>query len=180
MGEGSIIWTYISSSIPPHYKNFSTRIHVDRPRLFADYIECLGSVIYLDDVFDENGSTWILPGSQNRADEPSEEEFYKSAIQISAPAGSVFYFNTRLWHAGGFNHTDQWRHALGIGVVRPYLKQKFDFPKIIRHEQDVSDYVKQKLGCFAIPPASLDEFWATDDKRSYREKSEWEMVKLGF
>ena len=44
---------------------------------------------------------------------------------------------------------------------------------------ELSDYVKQKLGFFAIPPVNLDEFWK-EEKKTYREISEWEIVKREF
>jgi ectoine hydroxylase-related dioxygenase (phytanoyl-CoA dioxygenase family) len=179
MGEGNIIWTYITTSLPPKSNNFSTRIHVDRPRLFPGYCESIGALILLDDFTEANGGTWYLPGSHNR-DDPTETEFYANALRLQAPAGSVFYFNLRLWHAGGYNATQQWRHALIIAVMGPYIKQKFDFPRMLPlhgiNTNELSDYVKQKLGFGAIPPVSLDEFWR-EDKKTYRERSEWEIAK---
>ncbi len=180
MGEGNIIWTYITTSMPPDDKNFSTRMHVDRPRLFPNYCESIGALILLDDFTEQNGGTWYLPGSHNRIDVPTEEEFYAKAIRLQAKAGSVFYFNLRLWHAGGYNATKQWRHALIIAVMRPYIKPKFDFVKMLSlhgiNADELSNYVKQKLGFFAIPPATLDEFWK-EDKKTYLEISEWEIAK---
>ena len=36
LGEGSIIYAYTSSSMPPHTSNYSQRIHVDCPRLIRN------------------------------------------------------------------------------------------------------------------------------------------------
>jgi hypothetical protein len=181
MGEGSILYVYISSSMPPHGKNASTRVHVDRPRVFEGYCECLAGLVLLDDFNKDNGSTYYLPRSQYLREEPQSEAFYKNALQIEAPAGSVFYFNLRLWHAGGENKTANWRHALALGVVRPYLKQRFDLPKMLeKHNIDIShlsDYAKQKLGYNAIPPTSLDEFYGEPEKRTYKEVPEWVVVQ---
>lgn len=179
MGEGSILYVYISSCMPPYGKNFSSRIHVDRPRLFQNYCECLAGLVMLTDFTKENGSTYILPSSHNDSDQPSEQYFYENAIQIEAPAGSVLYFNLRLWHAGGFNNTDEWRQALALGVVRPNMKQKFDYPAMIQHydvnTDHITDYAKQKLGYFSIPPKSLEEFYGPDEIRTYKEVSEWKV-----
>ena len=182
MGEGSIIYVYISSSMPPYKGNFSTRIHVDRPRLFSNYCECLGGLIMLNDFNEENGCTKVLPGSHNLKEKPTELFFQENAININAKAGSVLYFNLRLWHTGGINTTNQWRHAIAIGVVRPYLKQKFDIPGTIKKNQidirHLSPYAKQKLGYNAIPPTSLNEFYGNAGiEKSYKEKSEWEIAK---
>lgn len=185
MGEGCIIWSYITSSMPPEKPNFTSRIHVDRPRLFPGYCESLGALVLLSDFNEENGATWYLEGSHERLEQPSEEEFYKDAKRIIASAGSVFYFNLRLWHAGGINLTNDWRHAISIGMVRPYLKQKFDLPGMlqnIRYDIDsISSSAKQKLGFNAIPPKSLDEFWGKNGvKKTYTELSEWKIAESGF
>lgn len=177
MGEGAIIYAYISSCMPPHLPNFSSRVHVDRPRLFKDYCECLTALVLLDDFTEENGCTMYLPGSHNRLHPPTEEEFNKNAKRLIAAAGTVFYFNLRLWHSGGLNKTDKWRCALAIGLVRPYLKQKFDLPAALKKynvdTSHITDYAKQKLGYFAYPPATLDEFYGPAEQRPYREISEW-------
>jgi ectoine hydroxylase-related dioxygenase (phytanoyl-CoA dioxygenase family) len=177
MGEGCILYVYITSSMPPGNPNFSSRIHVDRPRVFQDYCECFAGLLLLDDFTEENGGTFYLPGSQFQKEQPNEKYFYANAKRLIAPAGSVFYFNLRLWHAGGMNTTNQWRHALALGMVRPYLKQRFDLPKMLaKHNVDVSqlsDYAKQKLGYFAIPPSTLDEFYGPVEKRTYKEKGEY-------
>jgi ectoine hydroxylase-related dioxygenase (phytanoyl-CoA dioxygenase family) len=181
MGEGSILYVYISSSMPPFKPNFSSRVHVDRPRLFPNYCECFAGLIMLDDFTENNGSTLVLPGSHNSPEKPDDDYFYTHAKTIISSAGSVLYFNLRLWHAGGLNNTSAWRHALALGVVRPYLKQKFDLPGMIKkHEIDTSyitDYARQKLGYFAISPSTLDEFYGPIEKRTYKEKSEWEIIK---
>lgn len=181
MGEGNIIYVYISTCMPPQGKNFSSRIHVDRPRLFVNYCECLAGLVFLSDFTKENGATWILPGSQNQEIEPTEKEFYEKAIQVTGKAGSVLYFNLRLWHSGGINKTEDWRHALAIGNVRPYLKQKFDYPRMINDQKiDLTPYsyqVKQKLGFYAIPPKNLDEFYGRNTPKTYSEKSEWEITQ---
>lgn len=181
MGEGSIIYVYITSSMPPNDGNFSSRIHVDRPRLFPNYCECLAGLIMLDDFTAENGSTYVLPGSHNTQEQPDEKYFNMHSIAIQAKAGSVLYFNLRLWHAGGINRTNQWRDAIAIGVVRPCLKQKFDIPGCIQDQgisdSHLSDYAKQKLGYFAIPPKNLNEFYGRGTAKTYTEKSEWEIAQ---
>lgn len=181
IGEGSIIWSYITTCMPPNGDNFSSRIHVDRPWLFENHCECLAGLILLDDFTQQNGGTWLLPGSHNNFEPPSEEFFYKNAIQIEAPAGSVLYFNLRLWHAGGKNQTDKWRHALAIGVVRPYIKQKFDLPNMLKYygidDSNLSDYVKLKLGFFSIAPKSLEEFYGVNATRTYTQESEWSVAE---
>ena len=171
LGDECIVYAYTSSSMPPGGVNYSTRIHVDCPRLVEGYVTNMGMTILLDDFTVDNGATWFLPGSHTRAAMPTEDEFYGRARRVVAPAGSAFFFNARLWHAGGVNMTSAWRHALTINACRAYMKQRIDIPRAMAAMDltAISDKVKQKLGFFAQPPASLDEYYLPAEQRSYRQ-----------
>jgi hypothetical protein len=51
------------------------------------------------------------------------------------------------------------------------MKQRIDIPRAMAGMDltAVSDKVKQKLGFFAQPPASLDEYYLPSEQRSYRQ-----------
>lgn len=174
LNEGCVVYAYTSSSMPPNKTNYSNRIHVDCPRIIPGYVTNMGATILLDDFTEENGATWFLPGSQNREDAPTEEEFFKNAKRVVAKAGSVWFFNARVWHAGGNNHTDKWRHALTINMCRSYMKQRIDLPRAMQHMDlsDMSDAAAQKLGFWTQVPASLDEYYLPAAERKFRQKAE--------
>jgi ectoine hydroxylase-related dioxygenase (phytanoyl-CoA dioxygenase family) len=174
LGDGCIVYAYTASSIPPRGTNFAARIHVDCPRLIPGYISNMGLIIALDDFVEENGATWFLPGSQTRSQAPSDEGFFSEGERLVAKAGSAWYFNTRLWHAAGANDTQRWRHAVTINMCRPFMKQRYDIPRLLSQIdlQGVSDSALQKLGFFAQPPASLDEYYAPPEKRTFRQPYE--------
>jgi ectoine hydroxylase-related dioxygenase (phytanoyl-CoA dioxygenase family) len=171
LGDERIVYAYTSSSMPPSGRNYSVRIHTDSPRIIPGYVTNVGATILLDDFTEENGATWFLPRSQWTAEPPSEDEFYSRATRLIAAAGSVLFFNARLWHAGGDNHTDKWRHALTINMCRPYMKQRIDIPRAMKDMDlsSVSDRVKQKLGFFSQPPASLEEYYLPPEQRTFRQ-----------
>jgi ectoine hydroxylase-related dioxygenase (phytanoyl-CoA dioxygenase family) len=174
LGEGCVVYAYTSSSMPPNKSNYSNRIHVDCPRVIPGYVTNMGATILLDDFTEENGATWFLPYSQERLDQPSEEEFYSKGKRVIAKAGTVWFFNARIWHAGGNNNTDQWRHALTINMGRSWMKQRIDLPRAMAHMDlsNVSDKVKQKLGFFTQVPASMDEYYLPLEQRKYKQKAE--------
>lgn len=174
LGDGCIVYAYTSSSMPPHKSNYSNRIHVDCPRLIPDYITNMGATILLDDFTEDNGATWFLPFSQTMAEQPDEETFYKNGKRVIAKAGSVWFFNARIWHAGGNNLTDQWRHALTINMCRPFMKQRIDIPRAMQHIElgNVSQQALQKLGFLAQVPASYDEYYTSPEKRKFKQAAE--------
>jgi ectoine hydroxylase-related dioxygenase (phytanoyl-CoA dioxygenase family) len=174
LGEGCIVYAYGSSSMPPQSGNVSCRIHVDCPRLIPGYITNLGGMMLLNDLTEENGATWFLPGSHVMPEPPDKEHFYSHGKRVIAPAGSVFYFNTRLWHAGAPNHTDCWRHTLAINMCRPYMKQRLDIPRAMAH-MDLSGVPRrtlQKLGFLSQVPASYDEYYAPKELRKFQQTPE--------
>lgn len=175
IGSTSIVWVYTSSCIPPNQQNYASRIHVDRPFFTGSFLEGVGSLILLDDFTSENGATFLLPSSQNIEQQPDDAYFYKNAIPLIAPKGTVLYFNLRLWHAAGNNRSNNWRNAIGIGMVRPYIKQRIDIPRILPHAvvENLSDFAKQKLGFFAQPPSSLDEYYNRESNPTKIQPSEW-------
>ncbi len=169
MGNNSIIYSYTSSSMPPNMGNDSSHVHVDCPIFIQDYILRMGVLLPLDDFTVENGATYFLEGSHKSERKPSDEEFYKNAKRLIIKAGSAWFFNTRMWHAGGNNITSNWRHALTINVCRPWMKQYIDTPRLLSDVDlnGVSDNVLQKLGFFSQPPASYEEYYDKTRKRLF-------------
>ena len=160
--------------MPPNGSNYSSRIHVDCPRIIPGYPTNIGATILLDHFNEDNGATWFLPGSHRLTATPSEDEFYANAKRVIASAGTVFYFNARLWHAGGRNQTDRWRHALTINMCRPFMKQRIDIPRAMAHMNHLSysRRVRQKLGFLSQPPASYEEYYAPPQERTFRQEHE--------
>jgi len=169
LGETCIIHVYTSSSLPPHATNYSTRIHRERSDKYPDIADFVGLIIALDDFTLENGATWYLPGSHRLKTPPTETDFYSEAKRLVMAKGSVFYFDWRLYHAGGENKTSAWRHSLAMGMTPAYHKQKIDLPRAIpeKFAANLGDAAKQKLGFFSVPPVSISEYY---ERTSYRQK----------
>ena len=88
---------------------------------FPDLCMALSTVWYLgpEDVTPFNGGTWVVPGSHKDPRNPlgPEDGIDSSApipgeLQVSAPAGSVFMQDTRLWHSGARNQSQYERTAV--------------------------------------------------------------------
>ncbi|MEO9967593.1 MAG: phytanoyl-CoA dioxygenase family protein [Reichenbachiella sp.] len=173
LGKGSIAYSYTSSSMPPEKGNDSSHIHVDSPIYIPNYILRMGVIIPLTDFTVDNGATYYLPYSHLKEEQPEEAEFYKNAKRLTIKAGSAWFFNTRLWHAGGTNSTNDWRHAITLNMCRPWMKQRVDIPGIMEGMDltNVSESTLQKLGFYSQIPKSYDEYWAPPEKRKFRQVS---------
>jgi ectoine hydroxylase-related dioxygenase (phytanoyl-CoA dioxygenase family) len=170
LGDTCIIYAYTSSSMPPGGSNFSHRIHVDCPRVIPDYITNATCLIALDDYTPENGATYFLPGSQHRLDKPSEEEFLARAERGYPRAGDAVFFNCRTYHMGGQNKTNLARHAIGMQAVRSYMRQRFDFPRMVPAEvlEYLGDVGRRFLGFNVRMPTSMEEYYVPEEKRLYK------------
>jgi ectoine hydroxylase-related dioxygenase (phytanoyl-CoA dioxygenase family) len=172
LGEGCIVYSYTSSSMPPGGSNYSRRIHRDCPLYPRDALLRFGGLIMLDDFTPENGATWFLPGSHTQRDAPNDADFRAGAVQVSGRAGSALYMHPRVWHAGGENKTSEWRHATTVGMVPPYMKQRLDIPRLLSGQDlsQASPHVLQKLGFDAQVPTSYDEYYAPASERKFKQR----------
>lgn len=169
LGENCTIYSYTSSSMPPNEGNDSSHVHVDCPIFLKDYVLRMGVLIPLNDFTVENGATYYLEGSHTKEEMPTDEEFYSKAKRLTIKAGSGWFFNTRMWHAGGNNNSEEWRHALTINVCRPWMKQYIDTPRLLKDLDlsNASEAVLQKLGFYSQPPTSYEEYFDKSRKRMF-------------
>jgi len=171
LGDSCILYAYTSSSMPPAGgTNFSRRIHVDCPRLIPGYISNVGLTLALDDFTEENGATYLMPGSYTRESPPSEEDFQATAERAYPRAGDGIIFNARTWHRGGINMTPAPRHAVTMNVCRSYMRQQFDFPRMVGPEilDHLGETGRRFLGFNVRVPASLDEYYLPEAERLYK------------
>ncbi|MGD9996116.1 MAG: phytanoyl-CoA dioxygenase family protein [Ilumatobacteraceae bacterium] len=170
LGPTSILYAYTSSSMPAGGSNYSRRVHVDSPRVIPGYMTNLGVIVALDDFRDDNGATFFLPGSFERLDPPTEEEFFADAERVHPRRGDLVVFNARTWHYGGLNTTDEDRHAVTLNACRAYMRQRFDYPRLVGSERatSMSPTLRRILGFDVRVPTSLEEYYLPEDQRLYK------------
>jgi ectoine hydroxylase-related dioxygenase (phytanoyl-CoA dioxygenase family) len=170
LGDTCILYAYTSSSMPPSGTNFSNRVHVDSPRVVPGYWTNVGVMVALDDYTAENGATRYLPESFERTDPPSIEQFTAQSEQVLPRAGDGVIFNARTWHTGGKNTTDRARHAITLNVCRSYMRQRFDYPRLVDEETlgYIGEVGRRFLGFNVRMPASLDEYYLPEKERLYK------------
>ncbi|GGB10521.1 phytanoyl-CoA dioxygenase family protein [Agarivorans gilvus] len=166
----AILYAYQSSTLMPHQSNYGTRIHVDSPRFINNYLTNIGLIIPLDDFTEENGATYYLPGSHLNEKLPDEEYFRKNAKRAICKKGNLIIFNARLVHAAGTNNSNQERCALTMNFCRSYMRQRFDFPRLVPNEiiNKLGNNGRQFLGMNVRMPTSLEEFYLPEEQRLYK------------
>jgi len=170
LGDTSILYAYTSSSMPAGGTNYSHRVHVDSPRVIPGYMTNLGIIVALDDFTEANGATYFLPRSFDRTDVPTEQEFFACAQRVFPKRGDIVVFNARSWHLGGQNTTSTDRHAVTLNACRSYMRQRFDYPRLIGADlaAELSPTLRRILGFNVRMPASLEEYYLPEDQRLYK------------
>lgn len=165
-----IVYAYQSSSLGPGQGNYGSRIHVDSPRFIPGYPTNMGVIFPLDDFTLENGATWYLRGSHLQPAMPDREFFLAHASRAVCSAGDMVLFNARLVHASGKNTTSKTRHALTINVCRSFMRQRFDFPRLVPAQTlaSMGERGRRLIGMNVRMPTSLEEFYLPADQRLYK------------
>lgn len=159
------------SRITKSTKTYTENIHRDIRSFTGSNKLWLNTLIMLDDSTEDNGATWLLEGSQNTANKPSEDEFYRNAIRAVGKKGDVLLFDGNMWHAAGRNSTDNARHIITPFFSKPYIKQQLDYPRALGIDfgKTLSPKLAQVLGYNAMVPVSLNEFYQPDEYRFYKK-----------
>ena len=102
----------------------------------GDYQVC-NSIWLLDDFTVSNGATRVVPGSHRsravpRLALPDPSAPHPDEVLVTGPAGTVFVFNSHLWHGGTQNRSDRPRRALHSYFTRRGHVQQLDQKKYIR------------------------------------------------
>jgi ectoine hydroxylase-related dioxygenase (phytanoyl-CoA dioxygenase family) len=170
ISDTSILYACTTSSMPAGGTNYSNRIHVDSPRVIPGYISQIGVIVPLDDFTEDNGATYMLPASFERTTPPSEEEFYSLAVRVLPEKGDLVVLQPRCWHVGGVNRTNEDRHAVTMSACRSFMRQRFDYPRLIdpAMAESLSPTLRRILGFDVRIPANLDEYYVPEDQRLYK------------
>ena len=83
---------------------------------------CVNSMWLIVDFHAANGATRVVPGSHLSGRQPKPELYRdEDLVSIEAPAGTAMFFEGRLWHGSGTNHTGEPR----MGLLNTYCGPQF-------------------------------------------------------
>ncbi|WP_447651410.1 phytanoyl-CoA dioxygenase family protein [Pseudomonas abietaniphila] len=146
-------------------------VHRDVRSWSAESIQMAQVLVLLDDFTADNGATLFLAGSHRTPDKPADAEFESTASKALGKAGSLYLFDSRIWHAAGVNLTEGPRRCLTLTFTRSYLKPQFDYCRALGEafcQKQTSD-IQQLLGWYARTPSNLHEWYQPEDQRFYRK-----------
>lgn len=110
----------------------------------ADFPAICNLFWLLDDFTPERGSTWVVPGSHRWAPEHMVEAPPRElAVQIEAPAGSIFAWDGRVWHSAAANPEGHPRRHVSTFYCLPWMRQQENWG--VTCLQEVLDEASPKL-----------------------------------
>ena len=116
------------------------KLHIDWKSGIAKggYKVC-NSIWLLDDFTKDNGATRIVPRTHKSSILPDEamddtSKSHPDEIKIIAPAGSVFIFNSHVWHGGTTNRTSHPRRSIHSYFCTSDQPQQVDQKRYITKE----------------------------------------------
>lgn len=176
LGHGCIVHHYCVSAMPPGQRNYAGEIHTDVPasRVIPGYVTNVGLLLALDPFTADNGAFELALRSFAEREVPDPERFERERIVALMDAGDAVLFNARCAHRGGLNRTSSWRYGLALQFCRPWMRQLFDYPRMMGLERvaELPEDVQQVLGAWVRMPAGMDEFLAPPEQRPYRPGQE--------
>ncbi len=146
-------------------------VHRDVRSWSAENMQMAQALVLLDDFTTDNGATLFLPGSHGAPHKPDDAVFEAQAHQALGSAGSIYLFDSRIWHAAGVNRTALPRRCLTLTFTRSYFKPQFDYCRALGEAFCISQppAVQQLLGWYARTPTTLHEWYQPEDQRFYRK-----------
>jgi ectoine hydroxylase-related dioxygenase (phytanoyl-CoA dioxygenase family) len=102
---------------------------VPRPPMYteAHVVTCL---LYLDDIDDHCGPTFVVPGSHRIDAMPPDDRLYSNLdgqVAIRPRAGSMLFIHSALWHRGGPNDNEGKMRRLVIQQFAPSWAKRSEF-----------------------------------------------------
>jgi ectoine hydroxylase-related dioxygenase (phytanoyl-CoA dioxygenase family) len=170
LGPACILHLQNGIILLPKSQHQQSAYHQDYRRWMNGYTLSYNAFFLIDDFTHENGGTYLVPATHTLEQKPSDEFLEKHTRQITGQAGTILFFNSRLWHRGGDNLTDKPRRAINTQYTHSYLRQQVDYAHCLPEDEyaTLPERVQQLLGRFVRLPKSTDEFRVPPEERLYR------------
>ena len=125
----------------------------------------LSTLFCIDDFTEENGGTFILPGSHKYDEFPSSSFALKHQTQLSVKAGTLLILDSMMFHRCGYNNSSKMRRSISQIFTLPPFKQQISLPKTLAGKYSEDPFLRRVLGYDSETADSLKDW------RSVRMKS---------
>lgn len=170
LGPASILHLQNGIVLFPSKQHQQAAFHQDfRPWLNGAYVS-FNAFVFVDDFTPQNGATFVVPGTHRAERRPSDAQLEELAVQVTGAAGTALVFNSRLWHRGSTNSTNEPRRAVNMQYTRAFIRQQVDYAHCLAEDEYATfpERTQQLLGRFVRLPKSSAEFRVPSEQRLHR------------
>ena len=132
----------------PHRLQYQTNWHRDLN--YQHWVStkplAMSALVCLEDFNPTTGGTVFLPGTQRDEDFPPDERVEALSFAPDAPAGSVFLFDSMVFHRAGVNRSDRIRRGVNHVFGVPILGQQVDIPAMLDRAPPDDPWLAAYLG----------------------------------
>ena len=117
----------------------------------------VSSMFALSDFTEENGATWVVPGSHRWPDERRQAQPYEIA-RAAMPAGSALLYTGTVIHGAGQNASaNEWRHGMHVSYVLGWLRPEEHHALAVPLEvaRELPERARQLLGYATYRPSRM-------------------------
>jgi ectoine hydroxylase-related dioxygenase (phytanoyl-CoA dioxygenase family) len=166
--QGSILPSFPKGEAPPVFQNV---FHMDFPRHLNNYMASVNCFFAISPFTKDNGGTLLVPSTHQKTERPSEDYLKANAISVECPEGSMFIFDSTLYHAAGENNSGKDRYGINHQFTRAFFKQQIDYVRALGDDVVKAQIprTQQLLGWYTRIPSSLEEYYRSPDDRLYRK-----------
>jgi len=166
--NGFILPSFSANGTPLVFQN---AFHMDFPRYLNNYLASMNAFFTISAFTKENGATLFVPGSHQKPDRPTDEDIRSKTHYAECAAGSLFMFDSTLYHAAGKNISGQDRLSINHQFTRSFLKQQIDYVRALGNDliSIQKPRTQQLLGWYTRIPTSLEDYYRSPEERLYRK-----------
>jgi ectoine hydroxylase-related dioxygenase (phytanoyl-CoA dioxygenase family) len=148
LGESIVLLMQNGVINRPDRRQFQTNWHRD---LNYQHWVCtrplaVSALVCLEDFTVETGGTVFLPGSHKVEQMPSFELIEREEVTPAAPAGSILFMDSMIFHRAGFNRSSRIRRAINHVIGAPILAQQVDIPAMLKAPPPADPWLAGYLG----------------------------------
>lgn len=155
LGEDYLISNFTANIARPGSQSMA--LHSDQSIVVPEpwhHTWALNIIWCLSDVYQENGATLFIPGSNRWTSRLEIPANAPSLLQpFEAKKGSIIAMNGRIWHTSGTNTTQNVDRPLLFGYyTAPFLRQQVNWTAKLPQEikDELSAEMRQRLGLSAV------------------------------
>jgi ectoine hydroxylase-related dioxygenase (phytanoyl-CoA dioxygenase family) len=147
--NGVIVYPNLVHSMSNWHRDLSHMNFVCDPIIAINAFYCI------TDFNASTGATQLVPHSHKIGYQPSAEFIEKHSISVEAKAGSLFLFNTMMFHQTGRNISDGPRIGLSHMYTKYFIKQQMDIPALLNFVEPEDPFLRTLLGFGSHVPTNV-------------------------